>query len=146
MGRTLHTHQRKNPPRWSLNSKHLHPKFKGTHNFFCVFIFLLFNLILFEIHFLRFIFHSLPLHSHHPTSPYPTPPPHPTPFPQGCSHPLPHLTSKLPGASSLLRVRCIISEWTQTQKSSTVWGPHISWCMLSVWWSSVWEISGTQTN
>jgi hypothetical protein len=35
-------------------------------------------------------------------------------------HPSPHLTSKLPGASSLLRVRCIISEWTQTQKSSTV--------------------------
>jgi hypothetical protein len=33
--------------------------------------------------------------------------------------PPPHLTSKLPGASSLLRVRCIISEWTNTQKSST---------------------------
>jgi hypothetical protein len=24
------------------------------------------------------------------------------------------------------------------------WGPHISWCMLSVWRSSVWEISGVQ--
>jgi hypothetical protein len=34
--------------------------------------------------------------------------------------PPPLLTSKLPGASSLLRVRCIISEWTQTWKSSTV--------------------------
>jgi hypothetical protein len=33
----------------------------------------------------------------------------------------PHLTSKLPGGSSLLRIRCIISEWTQTQKSSTVY-------------------------
>jgi hypothetical protein len=32
----------------------------------------------------------------------------------------PHLTSKLPGASSLLRVRYIISEWTQTQQSSTL--------------------------
>jgi predicted small integral membrane protein len=31
----------------------------------------------------------------------------------------PHLTSKLPGASSFLRVRCIISEWIQTRKSST---------------------------
>jgi hypothetical protein len=40
--------------------------------------------------------------------------------PRGCPHPSPHLTSKLPGASSLLRVRCIISEWTQTQQSSTV--------------------------
>jgi hypothetical protein len=27
------------------------------------------------------------------------------------------------------------------------WRPHISWCsMLSVWWSSVWEISGVQIN
>jgi hypothetical protein len=24
------------------------------------------------------------------------------------------------------------------------WGPHISWYMLSAWWSSVWEISGVQ--
>jgi hypothetical protein len=32
-----------------------------------------------------------------------------------------YLTSKLPGASSLLRVRCIISDWTQTQQSSTVY-------------------------
>ena len=52
--------------------------------------------------------------------------------------PPPHLTFKLPGASSLLRVRCIISESTQTQKSSIVcWGPHISWCMLPGWWFSV---------
>jgi hypothetical protein len=37
-------------------------------------------------------------------------------------------TSKLPEASSLLRVRCIFSEWTQTRKSSTVYvlGPYIS--------------------
>jgi hypothetical protein len=26
------------------------------------------------------------------------------------------------------------------------WGPHISCCMLFVWWSSVWEISGLQIN
>jgi hypothetical protein len=30
------------------------------------------------------------------------------------NHPQPHMTSKLPGASSLLRVRRFISEWTQT--------------------------------
>ena len=47
-------------------------------------------------------------------------PPLSTPSPCGCPHPLPHLTSKLPGASSLLRVRCIITKWTQTRKSSTV--------------------------
>jgi hypothetical protein len=26
------------------------------------------------------------------------------------------------------------------------WGPHISWCVLPGWWSSVWEISGVQVN
>jgi hypothetical protein len=26
------------------------------------------------------------------------------------------------------------------------WGPHISWCMLSVWWSNAWKISGVQIN
>jgi hypothetical protein len=58
---------------------------------------------------------------HPPTAPHSTPPPHPTPSPRGCPHPHPpHLTSKLSGASSLLRVRCIISEWTQIQQSSTV--------------------------
>jgi hypothetical protein len=71
-----------------------------------------FNLILFVIHFL----HSPPtlqlLHIPHLL-------PH-TPSPHGCPHPPPHLTSKLPGASSFLRVRCIISEWTHTRKSSTV--------------------------
>jgi hypothetical protein len=36
------------------------------------------------------------------------------------SPPPPHLTSKLPGASSILRVRYIISEWTQTWQTSTV--------------------------
>ena len=30
-GRTLHIHQRKNPPRESLNFEHLCPKCKGTH-------------------------------------------------------------------------------------------------------------------
>jgi hypothetical protein len=26
------------------------------------------------------------------------------------------------------------------------WGPHMSRCMLSVWWSSVWETLGVQIN
>jgi hypothetical protein len=56
------------------------------------------------------------------------------------------MTSKLPGASSLLRVKCIISEWTQTLQSvpcCMCWGPHISCCMLPFWWSSVWGILGS---
>lgn len=40
--------------------------------------------------------------------------------PHGCPYPTLHLTSAYPGASSLLKVRCIISEWAQTLKSSTV--------------------------
>jgi hypothetical protein len=64
------------------------------------------------------------------------------------SPPRPHLTSKHPGVSRLLRVRCIFSEWTKTRKCSTVCvlGPHIRWCMLPVCWSSVWEVSGVQIN
>ena len=65
------------------------------------------------------IFHSPP-QVHLPTAPHTTPSPHPTPSPHGCPHPISHLTCKLPGTSSLLRVRCIISEWTQTWKSPTV--------------------------
>jgi hypothetical protein len=33
----------------------------------------------------------------------------------------PHLTSKFPGASNLLKVRCIISDWIQTHQSSAVY-------------------------
>jgi hypothetical protein len=57
-----------------------------------------------------------------------------------------HQTSSLLGASSTLRIRCIFSHWVQTRQSSVVYvlGPHISWCMLPGWWSSVWEIVGIQ--
>ena len=78
-----------------------------------------FNLILFLIYFLHSIFYSL-TPSYRLTVPHPTPPLHLIPTPPGCPLSLSYLTSKLSGASSLLRVRCIISEWTQTQKSSTV--------------------------
>jgi hypothetical protein len=69
-----------------------------------------FNLILFVIHFLLSIFHSLPLPSNPATAPHLTPPPHHTLSPHGCPHPPPYLISKLPEAFSLLGVRCIISE------------------------------------
>jgi hypothetical protein len=70
--------------------------------------FFLLNFILFFIYFLHPIFHS-PTPIHPLTAPHPTPPPHPL-SPCGCPHYPPHLTSKLPGVSCLLRVRCIISE------------------------------------
>jgi hypothetical protein len=74
-----------------------------------IYLFVFFKLFLFLIYILQSIFQSPP--SIHPlTAPHPTPPPHPTLSTHVCSHPPPHLTSKLPGTSSLLRVRCIISE------------------------------------
>jgi hypothetical protein len=76
----------------------------------------LFILFLFVFHFL---YHTSSLPIHPLTAPHPTTPPHLIPSPRGCPHLPPHLISKLPGASSLLRVRCIISEQKQTWKSST---------------------------
>ena len=96
------------------------------------------------INFLRsIVYHPL----HPPSFLHPIAPPDTLSL-HGCSHTPPHMISKLPGASTLLRVRCSISEWTQTWLSSTLlcWGSHISWCMLPGWWSSVWEMSGIQIN
>jgi hypothetical protein len=68
-----------------------------------------------------------------------------TPYlpPRGCLHPPSHLTSKLPGDSSLLRIRCIISGWTQTQKSSTVCvlGASLSAGVLFMFGDTVFERS-----
>jgi len=40
--------------------------------------------------------------------------------------------------------------WCQKQTGSPwlymCWGPHISWCALSGWWFSVWEILGVQVS
>jgi hypothetical protein len=57
------------------------------------------------------------------------------------------VTSKLPGASVLLRAKCFISEWTQIWKSSTVCVLGASYQLVyAVWWSSVWKILGVQIN
>jgi hypothetical protein len=44
------------------------------------------------------------------------------------------------GASSLTNPRC------DSPLLYMCWEPHISWFMLSVWWSSVWEIARVQVN
>jgi hypothetical protein len=115
---------------------------KVIYDLFC------FNLILFVIHFLHTMFHSPLLPIHHLTDPHPIPPPHPTPSPHGCAHPQPHLTSELPEASSLLGLGA--SSLNEHRPGSPLlyvcWRPHISWCMLSVLWSSVWEILEDQIN
>lgn len=92
-------------------------------------------------YFLHSIFHSPALSSTLPLVhiPHLLPPPVSTwmsPLP-------PHLASKFSKSSSLLRVRCIISESRPRSLLLYVcWGLHISLCMLSAWWSSVWEILG----
>ena len=107
------------------------------------------NLILFLIYFLQFIFHSLP----------PTPSPlyllHipcllTTPL---CLHvdiPNPHPTWPLnslgPPVSWGLGASSLNEHRPRSPLLYVCWGPHINWCMLSVWWSSVWEISGVQIN
>ena len=82
-----------------------------------------FFLFFFSFPFLIKLFYTI-FHNPNPTPIHPLTAPHPTPpYPLslcGCPHHPLHLTSKLPGVSSLLRVRCIICEWTQTWKSSTV--------------------------
>jgi hypothetical protein len=80
---------------------------------------LFFNLILFLIYFLHSIFQSPPPIHAPMTAPHPITPPHPTHL-RGCLHLPPHLITELSRASSLLRVRCIIPEWTQILKSSTL--------------------------
>jgi len=57
------------------------------------------------------------------------------------SHP-PHQISKLPGASSLLRVRCIFSHWGQTRQSSAIYvlGTSSQW-VYTAWLDPVSERS-----
>jgi len=111
---------------------------------------LFFSFILFNL-FLHSIF--IPLLAHPLTVPHPILPPHlclpkdvPISPPLPPPLPPPHQSSKLPGASSLLKVRYI--SLTEPRPGSPLlylcWGPHLSWCMLPGWWSSVWGISGVE--
>jgi hypothetical protein len=69
-------------------------------------VFYFYFIYLFTFHILFFPTPVYPL-----TVPHPTPPPHPpTHLHEDVSNIPPYLNSKLPGASSLLKVRCIISE------------------------------------
>jgi hypothetical protein len=100
-------------------------------------------------YYFNLVLHSI-LHSPHSTLlPMSHTSPQSTPSPRGCPNPPSHLISILPVASSLLRIRCIISEWTQTRKSSTVCVLRGllsagAYCMVYVWRSSVWKILGVQ--
>jgi hypothetical protein len=60
----------------------------------------------------------------------------------------PHQTSKPVGASSLLRVRYIFTDWTQTLQSSTLYELVVSYPLVYAagWWCRFWEISEVQVN
>jgi hypothetical protein len=96
---------------------------------------LLFLCVCFVLIFITFMFFFYSpviasLHVRPPTVPYPIPPP-------SCLQediPSPHQSSPFPEASSLLRVRCFFSHWSQTRQSSAVYmsGAQTSSCMLLV--------------
>ena len=65
--------------------------------------------------------------------------PPPPPFPICPVNSLGPPESCREGASSL------IEDKTGSPLLNKCCGPHITWCMLTGWWSSVWEISGFQT-
>jgi hypothetical protein len=90
-----------------------------------------FNLILFVIHFLDSIFHSLPLHIYPLTAPHPTPPPHLPRLQVDASNPYhtwPLNSLGLPISWGF----CFIFEWTQSWKSSTVCVLGASYQILSI--------------
>jgi hypothetical protein len=98
------------------------------------------------INFLHSIFYSHP----HPsinwsTSHTPSPPPclqedNPT------SHRIWPLNSLGPPVSWGLGAASLNEHRPSSTLLYVYWEPRISWCMLPVWWSSVWEISGIQIN
>jgi hypothetical protein len=102
----------------------------------------------FKYEFIFYSPYSIPCSSiYPPTALHPILPPHPTPVSTWIFQPPHHLTSKLPGTSSLLWVRCIISEWTQDKKSFTVCVLGVSYQLVySVWWSRDWEILKVHMN
>jgi hypothetical protein len=63
-------------------------------------------------------------------------------------HPLPHQTSKFSGASNLTGLGA--PSLTKPRLGSPLlymcWDPYISWIILPVSWSSVWDISVIQAN
>jgi hypothetical protein len=76
----------------------------------------------------------------------------PTPLsPRGCPHPTtPPPTRPLNSPGPPVSWGLGASSLTEPRPGSSLlyifWGPHISWCMLPGWCSSIWEISGFQVN
>ena len=120
----------------------------GVCLFVYLFVYLLVILKEILIYFLHSIFYSLPnpdLPSYYFTS-------H-TSFPPSVStwmSPPPHHTWPLNSLGPPVSWRLGASSLNEHRPGSLLlyvcWEPHISWCMLSVWWFSVWKISGVRIN
>ena len=61
-------------------------------------------------------------------------------------HPIRHLNSLGPLVFWQLGVPSLIGHRLSSPLLYMYCGPHISWCMLPGWWSSIWETSGVQVN
>jgi hypothetical protein len=109
----------------------------------------LFLKFLFLIYFFNSIFHSLPP-IHPPIVPHPTLPPQPIPPHVHVDVPTPQPTWPLNFLGPPVSWELGASSLNEHRPSSPLlyvcWGPHISWCMLSVWWFGVWEILEVQIN
>jgi hypothetical protein len=64
----------------------------------------------------------------------------------GTIHPTRPLTSLGPPVSWGLGSFSLTEPRPVSPLLNMCWGPHISWCTLPGWWSSVWEISRVQVN
>ena len=56
----------------------------------------------------------------------------------------PHLLG--PQVSWQLGASSLTESWSGNPLLCMCWGPHISWCIVPVWWLSVWEIPGVQVS
>jgi hypothetical protein len=102
-------------------------------------LFLIFNLFLQFSHYPPPVLPSNSSSSH--SSPQPISKMSPQPH---TSHTLPGLPIPRPQVSQELGVSSLIEARPGSPLLYMCWGPHISWCMLPGWWTSVWETSGIQ--
>jgi hypothetical protein len=119
----------------TINYVSLENLWKNNSVYVCIYRFF-FNLIQFVIHFLHSIFHSPPFPTHPLTAPHPNSLPTPSP----CGYPTPHPTWPLNSLGHSVSWGLGASSLNEHRPGSPLlyvcWGAHISWCMLSVWWSA----------
>ena len=121
------------------------PSYVKLEYLLCVTNFKKSNFLIFHLFTYTAFFIPSPCHS--PTFPPLIPPPQPPDHMDfSTSHPTWPLNTLGPPVSWGLGASSLNEHRSGSPLLYVCWGPHISWCMLSVWWSSVWENSGVQIN